>query len=423
MAEKRLPRDFRLLWTSAAVSHLGSRISLLAMPTIAVLVLHAGPAAVGALTALGSLPMLAFSMLSGTLADRGNRRRIVVTADLVCMAATGSVPLVAAFGHLTMAQLYVAVLVNGSFGNLSDIAFYSIVPVVVPRGDFDRANARLEATNIVTTVAGPGLGGALIQLVGAARAVSADAISFLFSALLLVQLRDRTHRTASGAASSFRSDLVEGARFVFGDRRLRRLAIASAVSNLGGGIGITLLLIYLYRNVGLSPGGVGLIVMLTGIVGAALAINAPAITRRLGYANALASSAALNGIGWMLLPAATHVPGAAALALVVVFYLFMAVESGLWNVSMITLRRAFTPDDMFGRMVASTRTVAQGTIPLGAVLGGILGSTAGVVPALVVGGVLMGVAGSLTLDGELRRVHAPPAEVPAILAGEEPVQV
>jgi predicted MFS family arabinose efflux permease len=420
MADNRLPRDFQLLWASAAVSHLGSRISLLAMPTIAVLVLHAGPVAVGALTALGTLPMLAFSMLSGTLADRGNRRRIAVIADLVCMVATGSVPLVAAFGRLTIAQLYAVILVNGSFGNLNDITFYSIVPMVVQRSDFDRANARLEATNIVTAVSGPGVGGALIQLVGAARAVSADAISFLASALLLVRLRDRTHRTAGGVASSFRTDLVEGARFVFGDRRLRRLAIASAVSNLGGGIALAVLFIYLYRNVGLSPGGLGLIVMLTGIVGAFLALKAPAITRRVGYANALATSAAISGIGWVMLPLATHVPGAAALAIVVVAYLFMAVEMGLWNVSMITLRRAFTPDDMFGRMVASTRTVAQGTLPIGAILGGLLGAAAGIVPTLVLGGVLMGVAGSLALDRELRQVHAPPADVPA---GEEAVQV
>jgi MFS family permease len=405
MWRSRWSPDFRFLWGSAAISGLGTRISLLAFPTIAVLDLHAGPLAVGALTTLGTLPLLLLSMLSGVLADRGDRRGIVVACDLVSMVATGSIPLAAALGHLTLAQLFMATAVNGAAGNLGNIAFYSVVPTVVQRGEFDRANARLEATNIVTAITGPGIGGALIQVIGGARAVSADAVSFLVSALLLTRLRERGRRvTRAAATSSFRDDLVEGARFVFGDRRLRRLAIASAVANLGAGIGISVLLIYLYRNVGLSPGGVGAIVVGTGIVGALIAFNAPAICRRVGYARALAVSGASNGVGWLLLPVATHV---AAIPVVVIAYLLMMVENGVWNVSMITLRRSFTPDDMFGRMVASTRTVAQGTTPIGALIGGGLGATAGVVPTLVTGGVLMGLCGLLALDPELRSVRAP----------------
>jgi MFS family permease len=407
MARKRLPRDFRLLWASAAVSGLGSRISLLAFPTIAVLVLHAGPVAVGALTALGTLPLLLLSMASGVVADRGNRRRLVVGTDVVCMLATGSVPLTAALGHLTLAHLFVATFVNGAAGNLNDITFYSIVPRVVQRQDFDRANARLEGTNIAAAITGPGVGGALIQLFGAATAVCADAVSFLLSALLLVRLRENPRRAPAEAPTTFRRDLADGARFVFGDRRLRRLALASAVSNLGAGIGYAVLLIYLYRSVGLSPGGLGVIVMGTGVVGSLIAFNAPAICRRAGYARVLAMSAASAGAGWLLLPLATHVRTTVAILIVVVAYLLMMLENGLWNVSMITLRRAFTPDEMFGRMVASTRTVAQGTIPLGALIGGGLGVTIGIVPTIVVGGALIGVCGTLALDRELRGVRAP----------------
>ena len=100
-------------------------------------------------------------------------------------------------------------------------------------------------------------------------------------------------------------------------------------------------------------------------------------------------------------------PGFAAIAVVVCSYIFMMIENGLWNVSMITLRRSFTPGEMFGRMVASTRTVAGGTQPLGALLGGALGAALGVVPAMMIGGVLMGLCGTLALDPELRRVHTP----------------
>lgn len=378
---------------------------MLAFPTIAVLELHAGAAAVGTLAALGSLPLLLLSMLSGVIADRGDRRRIVVGCDLVSMLATGSVPLAAALGHLTLVQLFVATAVNGSAGNLGNVTFYSIVPTVVDRDWFDRANGRLEASNVATAVTGPGIGGALIQLVGAARAVTADAVSFLLSALLLAGLRGQPRRTEPHA-TNFRRDLGDGARFVFGDRRLRRLAIASGVANLGAGIGAAVLLIYLYRNVGLSPGGVGVIVMTTGLFGTVLAFNAPLICRRLGYARALAGSAACNGVGWLLLPLATH---GLSIAIVVVAYLLTMVENGLWNVSMITLRRSFTPDAMFGRMVASTQTVAQGTLPLGALIGGALGAVVGVVPTLMIGGVLMGLCGLIALDPELVAVAAPRA--------------
>lgn len=403
----KFARDFWMLWGSAAAGGLGTRISLLAFPTIAVLVLHTGPFAVGALTALTTLPVLLLSMLSGVIADRGNRRRIIVTCDAISMLVIGSVTVSAALGHLTLAQLFAVTFVDGAAGNLGNITFYSIVPTVVPRAEFDRANARLEATNIATAIAGPGIGGALIQAFGAARAVAASSLSFLLSVAFLVQLRDRTHRAAAGISTTFRRDLVDGARFVFGDRRLRRLAIASAVANLGGGIGYAVLLIYLYRNVGLSPGGVGAIVTGTGIVGAFIAFNAPAIARRTGYAVALAGSAACNGAGWLLLPVATHVPGAVGITVVVLAYLLMMVENGLWNVAMITLRRSFTPDEMFGRMVASTRTVAQGTQPIGSILGGALGAALGVVPTIVIGGAIMAVCGSLALDPELRAIREP----------------
>lgn len=411
MARTRWSRDFRLMWLSATISGLGTRISMLAFPTIAVLVLHAGPLAVGALTSLGTLPLLLLSMLSGVVADRGHRRRIVVACDLAGMAATGSVPLAAALGHLTLAQLFVATALNGAAQNLGNITFYSIVPSVVPRSEFDRANARLEASNIATAITGPGVGGALIELMGAARAVAADAISFLVSALLLVRLRSAGRRQRA-EPSTFRRDLVEGARFVFGDRRLRRLAFASAISNFGAGLGIAVIYIYLYRSVHLTPGELGVIVMGTGVVASLLAFNAPAITRRLGYATSLAVSAGSNGIGWLLLPIAAGA-GVLAVPVVVISFLLQMVENGLWNVSMITLRRSFTPDDMFGRMVASTRTVAQGTLPLGALLGGAAGGVIGVVPTLIVGGVLMGGCGLLALDRELLDVRTPDREAVA----------
>lgn len=242
-------RPFAWLWAASAVSQMGDQFSFLAMPTIAILGLHAGPLAVGALGTMSVLPALLLSMVSGTIADRAHHpRRLLVLSNLACIASVGSVPIAAALGHLTLAQLLVAELLTGSSSQLANVALYSVMPALVGRDALTDANTRLETTSQMAFLAGPGMAGLLIQAITATRAVIADALSFLAAALLIgrAPIPPRT-RVAEGRPP-FLTTLREGAAFVFGDPRLRRCALASANSNLGNRVALAVLLLFLYRE-------------------------------------------------------------------------------------------------------------------------------------------------------------------------------
>ena len=182
-------RDFARMWASMTVSLLGDRFTTLALPTTAIVVLHAGPVTVGLLSMCGTLPDLLFSMVGGVIADRGSRRRILVACDLVSCAAVVSIPVAAALGRLQMVQLFVAAAVEGTSALLSFLTFYALLPAVSGRPALAAANARLESSGAVTRVVGPGLAGLAIQWLGAARAMVFDAASFVVSAALLLGIR------------------------------------------------------------------------------------------------------------------------------------------------------------------------------------------------------------------------------------------
>lgn len=396
-------RDFARMWASLSISELGDRFTSLALPTVAILALHAGSTTVGLLAMFGALPELLFSMIGGVIADRGPRRRILVGCDLVNAVAVGSIPLTASLDRLTIGQLYAVALVEGVAGLLSFLTFYAVLPGIAGRDALTHANARLEASRQVSLVAGPGLAGGLIQLVGAARAMIADAVSFAFSAALLAGLHGTGTARESRERPGLMRDLADGARLVFADRQLRRLAFCSSVANFGAGMGLAVYLLFLYRDVGMNPGEVGAILTGVAIVAPVITFNTPWLTARLGMGRTLILSALGFGLEWLILPLATRVP--AALVVAPAFAL-QSLAGAVWNVSMITLRQAFTPDGMFGRMVATTKTVATGSTPIGSVAGGLLGATIGLSGTLLIAGAIGCSAIVFLLDGDLLRARA-----------------
>jgi transmembrane secretion effector len=399
-------RDFARMWASLSVSELGDRFTTLALPTVAILTLHAGATTVGLLAMFGTLPELVFSMVGGVIADRGPRRRILVGCDLLNACVVGSVPLAGAFGALSIAQLYVVAFVEGVAGLLSFLTFYAVLPGVAGRAGFADANARLEASRQATRVAGPGLAGLLIQAVGAARAITVDAASFVFSALLLSGLRGSEAVSEAGPRPGFRRDFADGARLVFGDPPLRRLALCSSIANFGAGMGTAVSLLFLYTQAGMTAGQVGAISTAVAVVAPAITFNTPAIAARLGMGRTLILSATGYGLAWCVLPLATHAPAGAIVAL---SFGLVSLSGAVWNVSMISLRQAFTPDGMFGRMVATTKTIATGSTPIGALVGGVLGTTLGLPVTLVIAGLTGLGAVAVLLDRDLLSAQPSPA--------------
>lgn len=403
-------RDFARMWASMTVSLLGDRFTALALPTTAIVVLHAGPVTVGVLSMCGTLPDLLFSMAGGVIADRGSRRRLLVLCDLLSFAAVVSIPVAAAVGRLQMVQLFVAAAVEGTSSLLSFLTFYALLPAVAGRPALSAANARLQSSGAVTRVIGPSLAGLAIQWLGAARAMLFDAASFAVSALLLAGLRHEAAGPRSAPALPFRADLAAGARLVFGDRQLRRLALCSATGNFASGIGFAVYLLFLYREAHMTPAQVGIIATAVAVVAPVITFNTARIIDVLGNATTLLLAALLFGACWLVLPLATRFSAPAVFALA---WGLSTLAGAVWNVSMITLRQSFTPDGAFGRMVAATKTVATGSTPIGSLVGGALGAAMGLRGTLLVAGVIGMASAGFLLDRALLASRPDAAALPA----------
>lgn len=381
-------RDFAKLWTAATISVLGSSVTRLALPTVAILQFHASVAAVGTLALLGWLPELLLSAVNGVIADRSQRRRLLIACDLVSGAAIGSIPVAVVVGQLSLLQLFVVQAVTAVSANLSDVAFFAFLPGLVGRASLPDANSRLESSIQTGVLVGPGLAGLLIQAMTAARAMSIDAVSFIASALVMGAIRRRGDSgggTDGTPRAKFLADLRAGFHYVLGNPPLRRLAIASSLSNVGAATATTVEVVFAYRNAGLTPGGLGLALSIGALGAPVMALNAARITRRLGPSRTLAIAGLVNGAAFLLMPLALVFPA------FVVFAASSAIfnlPNAVWNVSMSTLRQQLTADAMLGRMTATTMTVARGSLPVGAVAGGILGTAIGVVPTLIIGGLV-----------------------------------
>ncbi|MDX6243382.1 MAG: hypothetical protein QOE76_1105, partial [Frankiales bacterium] len=182
-------RDFRLLWAGQGVSEFGSAITMVALPLAAVVTLNASPLQVGLLDAATTAAFLLVGLPAGALVDRRRRRPVLMRADLGRALLFGSIPVAAAFGVLTLAQLFVVALFGGLLRVFFDVAYQSYLPALVARDQLVQGNSTLMATEATAQVAGPGVGGALVGAIGAAATMTIDAVSYLVSFVSLALIR------------------------------------------------------------------------------------------------------------------------------------------------------------------------------------------------------------------------------------------
>ena len=325
------------------------------------------------------------------------------------MVALGSVPVAYVVGLLTIEQLYVVALLVGVGTVFFDVAYQSYLPAIISRSDLVEGNSKLQVTGSVAQMVGPALAGFLIQIVGAARAVTVDATSFLLSVLSLWWIRrpEPTPKPGSEAGrSGFFSEMLEGVRFVLGNPTISRIAGSTATSNLGGNMVFAVYLIFAYRFLHLSPGVIGL-VFAAGAVGGLLgALSASWIAARIGVGPTLFVSILAGGLSLILVPLAQY--GFAIPLLIASFFVGSWVNP-VYNITQVSLRQAMTPDRVQGRMNATVRTIIWGTIPIGAFIGGTIGTIYGVLPAIYVGIAVSLLSGVWILAGPIRlRVQPEP---------------
>jgi len=406
--------DFLKLWAGESVSVFGSQVTVLAVPTVAILILHAGPFQVGILSALEFLAFPTLGLVAGVYADRLRRRPIMIVCDIGRGLALGSIPVAFLLNLLTLEQLYFVALLTGIFTVFFDVSYQSYLPALVDRPNLMEGNTKLEITRSTAQVAGPAVAGFLIQWIGGARAVAVDALSFLLSAIALASIKkpepEPKPSTASGT-SGFIPEMREGIEVVFRNPILWRIAACTATTNLGSNMVFgAVFLVFAYRQLHLSAGVVGVVFALSSVGALAGAFLAGWVARKLGIGPTLGVMVIVGGLALLATPVA--LVGAPAVILATTGFI-EGLTIPIYNINQVSLRQAITPDRVQGRMNATMRTIVWGTIPLGAFIGGILGTSIGLVQTIALGGILSTLAASWIFLGPVIRLREQPTPVMA----------
>ncbi|MGI8553664.1 MAG: MFS transporter [Dehalococcoidia bacterium] len=376
--------EFNKLLAGQTISLFGSQVTFLALPLTAVLTLKANAAQMGLLGAAQYLPFLLVGLFAGVWVDRRRRRPILMWADLGRALLLGSIPLVALLGRLQMAQLYLIGFLTGILTIVFDVTHQSFLPALVGREELIAGNSRLQASASIAQIGGPGLAGIVVQIFTAPLAIFVDALSFLVSVLFLSLIRTPEPPVAPRAAGrSIWAEIGEGMRVVVGNPLLRAIAGCTATSNLFSFMMQAVLILYVTRELGMSPALIG-IIFGVGSVGALLgSLLAGHVARRFGLGRAIIGGIALALFANLLIPLAAK-PLNFAVPLLIAVELVGGIGSAVYNINQVSLRQSITPDRLLGRMNASMRFIVWGTIPAGSLIGGFLGKAIGLRPTITV---------------------------------------
>ncbi|MFI6445707.1 MFS transporter [Kitasatospora sp. NPDC050543] len=378
--------DFRLLLAAATVSKLGTAVSSLALPLVAVLALHCSAGQVGLLAMLSTVAFLLIGLPVGAWVDRLPKRPVMIAADLVRAALLASVPAAWLLGCLTFTRIALVVVLTGAATVFFDVAALSNLPAVVGRAGLNRANAHLVTADAATQVGGRAAGGFLVALVSSPVAVLVDAISYLGSALLLLRIRRpepvTSPRPAGATGRGLVGEVRDGLRFVLGDPLLRPIALAGACTNLSIQLCQTVLPVLFARSLNLPNGVLGLFFALGGVGVFLGSLLARPLARRLGAGRVLwLMGLAVAPLGVLV----ALVDRGPLLWCAAGAWLLTTLKVGIDNVIKVSFRQHVTPDHLLGRMNATMRFLLTGALTAGAALAGLLATVASLRAALWAG--------------------------------------
>jgi len=351
---------------------------LIALPLVGVLVVHAGAAQMGYLLTAALVPNLLFSLHAGAWVDRrGKRRQTMIVADLGRAALLATIPLAYAFDVLTLWQLYVVAFLEGTLSVLFFVAYSTLFVTLVPRERYVEANALLNGSRALSGIAGPSIGGTLVQVLSAPAALAADALSFVASSLSLARISPAEPPTEDAE----RGHVAAGIRWIAADPIVRASLGATATINFFNFVFWALYILYATRALHIRPGLLGLLLGAASIG----AVLGSLVTRRL--ADRIGIGPAFL-VGCIVFPAPlVLVPLAGGPRPLVLGLLFLAeFGSGLGvmilDITSASIKAAIVPDRLRARVSGAYMVVNYGVRPLGSLLGGVLGSTIGLRPTL-----------------------------------------
>jgi MFS family permease len=370
--------EFRRFFVGQAVSLVGDQVTLIALPLVAVLALDANAAQMGYLVAAQLFPSLLFSLHAGAWVDRrGRRRQTMLLADLGRAALLVTVPIAYAAGALTFAQLYVVAFLMGTLSVLFFVSYTTLFVSLVPRERYVEGNALLNGSRALSFVGGPALGGLLVQLLSAPAALVADALSFVASAFSLGSISPAEPPTETAE----RGHLLAGIRYILGSSIVRASLLATATINFFNFVFWALFMLYATKSLGVAAGTLGVLLGIASVGGVIGSLVTGRLSNRIGIGPAFV-------VGCVLFPAPLVLVPLAAGPRWAVFACLFGAEflSGLGvmilDISYGAIKAAVVPERFLARVSGAYMVVNYGVRPLGALVGGALGTAIGLRPTL-----------------------------------------
>ncbi|MCQ1949119.1 MFS transporter [Arthrobacter sp. zg-Y859] len=428
----RTDRSFRRYWLGQGAASAGAQVTGIAIPLVTAIALDAGPAGVSVVAAAGTLPYLLFSLVAGHLLQGRDQRRSMVAADIAQCVILAQIPLAWAGGWLSVPLLAAVTFLSGCCALIFGLSAFAFVPALVVDQDLAPANRAVQATRTVTEISGPGLAGLLVSAVGAPGALIATMLGHLASAVGVASSRPRKQRSVAvapaprasmpageenpnavpGSAQQKRPTLLTGLRILFGDRHLRALTVHAATYNAAEQILMLNLILWAVQQQDVGVGAYGLALAAAGVGGLLGTLTALRLADKAGLGPAFAVSLVLSCAVPLLLPV-WPVTGWTLAAVIAAVMLLRGIGEGNANIYSLTMRQQLIPRDELTRSAGAYTQVMYGSIPLGALLAGVVGETLGVRAGVLIGALGLVVSAVPMLTPAFLRLRAIPAPAAA----------
>ena len=375
---------FRRFWLGQTISVFGDQITFLALPIVAVLSLGAGAGDMGLLTAASLLPWLLFSLPAGAWLDRVHRRRrLMILADLGRAALVALIPIAFVLNALSMPLLLVISFAIGTIAVAFNLAWTTVFASVARREQYVEATALLNGSRSVAAVGGPAIGGVLIQVLSAPLALVTDAVSFVASALFLSRV-DAPDAPVEHEPGTIREQLTSGLSFVLRDPILRPTILSVATMNLFNYCFAALFILFATTYLDVEPGVLGVVLGVGAVGGVIGALIGPRVGRRLGVGGAFTVALVIFPGALIIVPLALGQPYPVALAILFIAEFFSGLGVMILDINGGSLLISRTPERLRGRASGALTFINVGIRPIGAVLGGALGTVLGVHETLLI---------------------------------------
>jgi MFS family permease len=379
--------NFQYLWAGQTVSAIGDQMTGLALPVLAITMLHASEWQIGMMNAAGMSMFLLIGLPAGAWVDRWLKRRVMIFADLVRALVLLSVPVAWWAGVLDVTYLIVGAAIISAANVFFDVAYQSVLPIMLPKDQLSKANSALETTKQTSMLVGPAVIGFLLTIVKAPILMVADSISYFVSLFSIGLIKMDESTIAKKDRGRLRDEIAEGVKFVTKHPIIGRITASTATFNFFNSGVNTLVPILVLRNMDVSPALFGLVFSIGA--GAALvgALSAAKIGKLIGQGNTVITALMLSAVASFGFPLAAVIGDASALPIVMVTGSLIGFSSLVFNITQVSARQALCPEHLLGRMNASIRFFVWGVMPISALLAGAFATWFGLAPVLLVGAI------------------------------------